>query len=359
MCARDRYLISLSLSVLLVLGLCGCTSVKKASVEEREVVLLRPDEDALNYGYVVNSGDTLYAISRLMGLTVKEVAEMNGLEPPYVIYPGQRLFVIRGSWMESNTTLTELEDSEIAQPTDTTQLPRTRESTSVDSNDQTVSASAPDSITQQPTESKLQQPIAQQSEGSPDAKTSATRNTSLQNLPAGPSDSTASDITDSQAGFVARTEPRITFAETQKIQEQAKTLPQGWEWPVDSSPLNKWNADSEDGGLTYDLGANTTVKAAASGRVTYAGRSVSEYKYMILIKTPDDFVVQYDFNSTFEIEELEIEENDLVSKGDPLFSVGDSQNASDSKTQVDRYRTIKFAIWKRGVAQNPTSLIDD
>ncbi|MDE0093318.1 MAG: M23 family metallopeptidase [Gammaproteobacteria bacterium] len=350
MCARDRYLISLSLLVLLVLGLCGCTSVKKASVEEREVVLLRPDEDALNYGYVVNSGDTLYAISRLMGLTVKEVAEMNGLEPPYVIYPGQRLFVIRGSWMESDTTMTELEDLEIAQPTDTTQPPRTRESTSVDSNDQTVPASTPDPVTQQPTEPKAQQPIAQQSEGIPDANTPAT----LDSSSVAPTDSTATNITDSQAGFVARTEPRITFAETQKIQEQAKALPKGWEWPVDVSPTNEWNADSEDGGLTYLLGANTSVKAAASGRVTYAGISVSEYKYMILIKTPDDYVVQYDFNTA-----LELEENDLVSKGDPVFFVGDAQGETDSNTQTDRYRTIKFAIWKRGVAQNPASLIDE
>lgn len=348
MCARDRYLISLSLLVLLVLGLCGCSSVKKASVEEREVVLLRPDEDALNYGYVVNSGDTLYAISRLMGLTVKEVAEMNGLEPPYVIYPGQRLFVIRGSWMESDTTLTELEDLEIAQPTDTTQPPRTRESTSVDSTVQT--ALVPDPGTQQPTE-----PKPQQSETSPDVITPATPPPpSLDSSSAAPSDSTASDITDSQAGFVARTEPRITFAETQKIQEQAKALPKGWEWPVDISPSNEWNADSEDGGLTYLLGANTSVKAAASGRVTYAGRSVSEYKYMVLIKTPDDYVVQYDFNTA-----LELEENDLVSKGDSVFFVGDTQGETDSNTQTDRYRTIKFAIWKRGVAQNPASLIDD
>lgn len=358
MCARDRYLlINLSLLVLLVLGFCGCTSIEKASVEEREVVLLRPEENVLNYGYVVNSGDTLYAISRLMGLTVKEVAEMNGLEPPYVIYPGDKLFVIRGSWMESNTTLNELEDSEISQSTGTTQPPRTRESAPVNSKVQTLPT--PDPVTPQPTEPKRQRPIAQQSESSPDAKTPATLNTSSENLSGGQSDSTASDTTDSQSGFVARTESRITFAETQKIQEQAKTLPKGWEWPVDISPSNEWSADSEDGGLTYHLSASATVKAAASGRVTYAGRSVSEYKYMILIKTPDDFVVQYDFNSTIEIEELEIEENDLVSKGDPLFYVGDSQNDSDSKTQTDRYRTIKFAIWKRGVAQNPASLIDD
>lgn len=357
MCARDRYLINLSLLVLLVLGLCGCTSMKKATLEEREVVLLRPEENALNYGYVVNSGDTLYAISRLMGLTVKEVAEMNGLEPPYVIYPGDKLFVIRGSWMESDISLDELDASEVSQPTGTTQLPQTRESATVDSTVQTLPT--PDPVPQQSTDPKPQRPIAQQSEIKSEAKTPTTLNTSSENSPTGQSDSVANGTTDSQSGFVARTESRITFAETQKIQEQAKTLPKGWEWPVDISPSNEWSADSEDGGLTYHLSASATVKAAASGRVTYAGRSVSEYKYMILIKTPDDFVVQYDFNSTIEIEDLEIEENDLVSKGDPLFYVGGSQNAADSKTQTARYRTIKFAIWKRGVAQNPASLIDD
>lgn len=40
---------------------------------------------------VVQRGDTLYSIARRHGLTVAQVAGWNGLQPPYTIYPGQRL----------------------------------------------------------------------------------------------------------------------------------------------------------------------------------------------------------------------------------------------------------------------------
>ena len=41
--------------------------------------------------YTVRPGNTLYAIAQFFGTTVKEIAEANGLAPPYTIYPGQEL----------------------------------------------------------------------------------------------------------------------------------------------------------------------------------------------------------------------------------------------------------------------------
>ncbi len=41
--------------------------------------------------YVIKEGDTLTAIARRMGLTQKELAEGNDLEPPYVLRPGRTL----------------------------------------------------------------------------------------------------------------------------------------------------------------------------------------------------------------------------------------------------------------------------
>lgn len=42
-------------------------------------------------GYVVRSGDTLYAIAFRHDLDFHEVARWNHIKPPYVIYPGERL----------------------------------------------------------------------------------------------------------------------------------------------------------------------------------------------------------------------------------------------------------------------------
>lgn len=42
---------------------------------------------------VVEPGDTLYGIGRRAGLSVKQIAELNGLSDPYRIRPGQKLIV--------------------------------------------------------------------------------------------------------------------------------------------------------------------------------------------------------------------------------------------------------------------------
>ena len=41
--------------------------------------------------YTVRPGNTLYAIAQFFGTTAQEIAQLNGLIPPYTIYPGQEL----------------------------------------------------------------------------------------------------------------------------------------------------------------------------------------------------------------------------------------------------------------------------
>ena len=43
--------------------------------------------------YTVKRGDTLYRISRTTGTSVKELARLNGISPPYTIEVGQKLKV--------------------------------------------------------------------------------------------------------------------------------------------------------------------------------------------------------------------------------------------------------------------------
>jgi LysM repeat protein len=41
--------------------------------------------------YIVQSGDTLSGIGEALGVDWHDIAARNGIEPPYTIYPGQRL----------------------------------------------------------------------------------------------------------------------------------------------------------------------------------------------------------------------------------------------------------------------------
>lgn len=43
--------------------------------------------------YTVRPGNTLYAIAQFFGSSVKAIAEANGLSHPYTIYPGQELII--------------------------------------------------------------------------------------------------------------------------------------------------------------------------------------------------------------------------------------------------------------------------
>ena len=113
-------------------------------------------------------------------------------------------------------------------------------------------------------------------------------------------------------------------------------------------------SNSSEDGLSYFLNRGNKVLAAASGRVSYAGVALSDYRYMILVKTADDHVIQYDFNT-----ELTVKENDIVTKGQTLITITDSDTKSDKGGEADEelYRKLYFAIWRKGAPQDPKKLI--
>ena len=43
--------------------------------------------------YVVQPGDNLYSISRAFGVTIEELVELNGIDAPELIYPGETLAI--------------------------------------------------------------------------------------------------------------------------------------------------------------------------------------------------------------------------------------------------------------------------
>ncbi len=47
--------------------------------------------------YTVRPGNTLYGIAQFFGSSVKAIAEANGLTHPYTIYPGQELMIPTGN----------------------------------------------------------------------------------------------------------------------------------------------------------------------------------------------------------------------------------------------------------------------
>lgn len=53
-------------------------------------------EDIAGYVYITRPGDTLWTIAQRFGTTVEELARVNGIGNPDIIYPGAKLFISMG-----------------------------------------------------------------------------------------------------------------------------------------------------------------------------------------------------------------------------------------------------------------------
>lgn len=100
-----NWLVTACLAVLLG----GCASHEFQSID-RPVVRLAPTSSAAASGHAnaaagselpadhqVSPGENLYAISLKYSLDYRRLAAANGIEPPYTIYPGQRLQVAKAA----------------------------------------------------------------------------------------------------------------------------------------------------------------------------------------------------------------------------------------------------------------------
>jgi lipoprotein NlpD len=71
----------------------GYYTGKRKAPTHRTVSESRQQKNPTGF-HIVNKGDTLYSIAWRYGQDVRDVAEWNGLKPPYTIYPRQRLRVM-------------------------------------------------------------------------------------------------------------------------------------------------------------------------------------------------------------------------------------------------------------------------
>lgn len=84
---------SIVTALTLLVGLTGCggpsymQDVPEPNVR-RPVLLPEPHRQRV---YTVRPGDSLYSIAFIVGVDWRDLAQANGIKPPFTIYPGQRL----------------------------------------------------------------------------------------------------------------------------------------------------------------------------------------------------------------------------------------------------------------------------
>ncbi|RDH85286.1 MAG: hypothetical protein DIZ80_02395 [endosymbiont of Galathealinum brachiosum] len=302
-------------------------------------------------GYTVKRGDTLYSIAWRYEKDFRQVAEINNIQSPYAIYPGQRLRMQPAD--KDGTTTDEIRPQVLTEPeTGKAIVIETPEEQAVVAS-ATVSRKKASHATVQKNDTlygiarregyshhqlarwnHLQPPYAlkpgQKLRLSPTANSLGGQSTSIAAVKP-----VTKPITSSLRSTSVKAVP-ITASVSKK------PLPvkvDRWHWPAKGRVVKTYKANepSRKGiGITGKSGQ--PVKAAAAGTVVYSGNGLINYGNLVIIKHSHSFLSAYAYNQS-----LLVKEGDSVKRGQSIARMG----KLNSKPQ------LHFEIRRNGKPVNP------
>ena len=140
--------------------------------------------------------------------------------------------------------------------------------------------------------------------------------------------------------------PKTAPKKEPKPQPKATPTPQftGWLWPV-NGPILETYSEKTRFSRSVQLGGKvgTPVKAAASGRVVYAGDGLVGFGNLVIISHEEKLLSAYGHNQS-----LSVKVGDIVRAGQVIAQMG--------STGTDRVK-LHFEIRKQGKPINPVSLL--
>ena len=197
--------------------------------------------------YKVNKGDTMFLIAYLTGMDVKDLASMNNMKEPYSLSVGQTLKISNCS-TKTVTTTVPVKTTAPAAP----------------------AAPAEPEVTYTPGANGTQ--IG--SDGTVIGPIKSGVATGGASTPA------FTNNTPVNANVVAPVASNVA-----------------WQWPTQGNVIQGFsNSDGGNKGIDISGSRGQAVKAAASGRVVYAGNALRGYGNLIIIKHNDDFLSAYAHN---------------------------------------------------------------
>lgn len=329
----DRHAVRSAVLVGLALLLAGCAAESYSvpwQVQQPPARYMAPPPSSVQ----VQSGDTLYGISRRYGVPMKGIIQTNNLQPPYTLHVGQALVmprplshvVRRGDTlygiartyqvdMNAMARINRLEPPYLIQVgqflmlPDSDQEPR-RGAGTVQTAATPVSAPKPGAKPTAPAAPRAEPQVADSGAPSrtatatPSSKPAASRPTVTAKPPAPP----------------ART--ASAFA-----------------WPLSGKVVSRFGgkADgSRNDGINIAASRGATVKAAENGVVVYAGNELKGFGNLLLVKHADDWMTAYAHN-----ELLTVKKGDTVKRGQAIARVGSTGNVSTPQLHFEIRRGSK------------------
>ena len=215
--------------------------------------------------YKVNKGDTMFLIAYLTGMDVKDLASMNNMKEPYSLSVGQTLKISNCS-TKTVTTTVPVKTTAPAAPAAPTEPEVTytpgANGTQIGSDGTVISP--------------INSGVATGGASTP----AFTNNTPSTPVTTTTQVETTTNDTPINANVVAPVASNIA-----------------WQWPTQGNVIQGFsNSDGGNKGVDISGSRGQAVKAAASGRVVYAGNALRGYGNLIIIKHNDDFLSAYAHN---------------------------------------------------------------
>lgn len=216
--------------------------------------------------HIVQRGDTLYSIAWRFGVDFRALASRNKVSPPYVIFPGQRLSVMRKADARANRSVRKRPASIRAGPRGDIPPNRAGQSTAKAAR----RAPRPLSRTHSAEKSTNRQPGSASQE-------------------------------------LSRRRDMLGPSSLKKI---------NWAWPVKGVVIRRYNQQGNRG-LDIAGRSGTRIGASAPGRVVYSGSGLIGYGKLIIIKHNAQFLTAYAHNN-----KILVSEGETVARGTPIAEMG-------------------------------------
>jgi murein DD-endopeptidase MepM/ murein hydrolase activator NlpD len=280
---------------------------------------------------IVEPGQTLYSIARAHGMSVTQLAAVNGLHPPYYLHAGQRLKVLGSDepraeatyapaqqnfsqkgkvhTVRSGETLFALGRRYGVHPykiADFNGLPHDI-SLSTGQKIRIPGGKSAERIEGEETFDPPQQDAAAYDEEQDSERSNREQDENNTDIAYAPADEdrdvTRSDTEDEQTGAASAEESINNFR-----------------WPVKGRIISKYGSKpggTRNEGINIAVPEGTSVRAAESGVIAYAGNELKGYGNLVLIRHEGGWVTAYAHNK-----QLYVKRGDTVRRGDVIAKAG-------------------------------------
>lgn len=145
-------------------------------------------------------------------------------------------------------------------------------------------------------------------------------------------------------GAIQPAKPQVPIAKSPQATD--KKLTKTWAWPVNLMPLLAFGERGSSGisrGMYYEVPNFTKVRAAAGGKVVYAGPGLGGYEHLIILEHDQGLLSAYGFHG-----QVKVKEQDFVKVATQL---------ADTVGSSAKFSRLHFEVRKHGRPIDPKRLI--